>query len=291
MKSKFVAHTFFFVVLSVFISTCSFAQKAKKDKVRLKAEYVKVMNAEVYFNITATAKVDNQFVNVSNIDLTVYNIVGDEEIELGKTQTNMKGESKFELKSLSALKPDSTNVYNVEITFDGNDSFSKASKSLSFKDATIEAKLTTKDSINYITATLKDTSKDSVISDAYLKVQLQRLFRPLRVGPEFNTTDETGTIVVPIKEDYPGVDGNLTFEVVLKDSDDYGTVKALVHAPIGVPVVDESTFDERTMWSPRNKTPLFLLIFPNLLILGIWGIIIYLIINLVKLKNLKNENN
>ena len=89
------------------------------------------------------------------LDLTVYNIVGDEEIELGKTKTNMKGESKFVLKSLNALKPDSTNVYNVEITFDGNDSFKKASKSLSFKDATIEAKLITKDSINYITATLK----------------------------------------------------------------------------------------------------------------------------------------
>lgn len=291
MKSKFVAHTFFLAVLSVFVSTSGFAQKAKKDKVRIKAEYVKVMNAEVYFNISATAKVDNQFIDVSNIDLTVYNIVGDEEIELGKTKTNMKGESKFVLKSLSALKPDSTNVYNVEISFDGNDAFKKASKSLSFKDATIEAKLSTKDSINYITATLKDTSKDSVISDAILKVQVQRLFRPLRIGPEFNSTDENGTIIVPVKEDIPGVDGKLMFEVVLKDSDDYGTVKALIHSSIGVPVVDESTFDERTMWSPRNKTPLFLLIFPNLLILGIWGIIIYLIINLVKLKNLNNENN
>jgi hypothetical protein len=61
-------------------------------------------------------------------------------------------------------------------------------------------------------------------------------------------------------------------------------VKALVNAPIGVPIVDESTFDERTMWSPRSKTPLFLLIFPNLIILGIWGLIIYLILNLFKLK-------
>ncbi len=75
-----------------------------------------------------------------------------------------------------------------------------------------------------------------------------------------------------LEEGIPGVDGNLTFEVVLKESDDYGTVKAMVNAPIGIPIVDESTFDERTMWSPRNKTPLFLLIFPNLLIFGMWGI-------------------
>jgi len=122
------------------------------------------------------------------------------------------------------------------------------------------------------------------LSDQILNVQVQRLFRPLRIGPEFNSTDESGTIIVPIEEGIPGVDGMLTFEVVLKDNDDYGTVKAQVTAALGTPVVDESTFDERTMWSPRNKTPLFLLIVPNLITLGIWGIIIYLILNLVKIK-------
>jgi len=285
MKNKFIAHQIFLVVLSVFLCTSSFAQKAKKDKVRLKAEYVKVMNSEIYFDIKATAKVDNQNVDVSNIDLTIYNTVNDEQIELGKTKTNMNGESKFVIKEgINAIKPDSTNVYNIEISFDGNDSFSRASKTLSFKDANIEAKLITKDSINYITATLIDKSTDSVVSDAFLRVQVQRLFRPLRIGEEFNSTDENGTIIVPIEEGIPGVDGKLTLEVVLKDSDDFGTVKALVNAPIGVPIVDESTFDERTMWSPRNKTPLFLLIFPNLIILGIWGLIIYLILNLFKLK-------
>jgi hypothetical protein len=89
--------------------------------------------------------------------------------------------------------------------------------------------------------------------------------------------------MVEIEKGLPGVDGILTFEVVLEESDEYGTVKALVQAPIGKLIVDESTFDERTMWSPRNKTPLFLLIFPNVLTLGIWGIIVYLIINLFKI--------
>ncbi|VAW18293.1 hypothetical protein MNBD_BACTEROID04-89, partial [hydrothermal vent metagenome] len=92
-----------------------------------------------------------------------------------------------------------------------------------------------------------------------------------------------GAILVPVEEGIPGIDGNLTFEVVLNDSDDFGTVKAIVEAPIGVPIVDESTFDQRTMWSPRNKTPLFLLILPNLLIFSIWGLIIYLITNLFKI--------
>jgi hypothetical protein len=109
------------------------------------------------------------------------------------------------------------------------------------------------------------------------------LFNPLRIGEEFNNTDEDGRIMVPIEQGIPGVDGNLTFEVVLNESDDFGTVKAMVIGHVGVPIVDESTFDQRTMWSPRNKTPIFLLIFPNLLIIGIWGLIVYLILNLFKL--------
>lgn len=109
------------------------------------------------------------------------------------------------------------------------------------------------------------------------------MFKPLRIGEEFNSTDDEGSILVPIDDGIPGVDGNLGIEVVLNERDDYGTVKAVVFAPIGVSIVDESTFNQRTMWSPRTKTPIFLLIFPNLLIFGIWGFIIYLIFNLFKL--------
>lgn len=283
MKNKFITKRFFLVLLSVFLCSASFAQKVKKDKVRLKAQYVKIMDSEVYFDISASAKVDKQNVNVSNIELTVFNELEDSKIELGKVITNMDGDAKLVLKNINLIKPDSTDTYNILIKFDGNESFSKASKSISFKDAKIEAKLITKDSINYITATLLDKAKDSLISDVILKVQVQRLFKPLRIGDEFNTTDENGTIIVKIPEGIPGVDGILTLEVVLNESDEYGTVKALVKAPVGTKIVDESTFDERTMWSPRDKTPLFLLIFPNLLILGIWGIIIYLITNLFKI--------
>jgi hypothetical protein len=266
----------------VFLCTSSFAQKAKKDRVRLKANYFKIMDAEVYFDLQASARVDGNNVDVSKVELVIFNVVGDEQLELGKVTTNMEGKARFTLKNLSSIKPDSTNTYNIEISFDGNESFKGASKSLSFKNANIEAKLVTIDSINYVTATLINKTTDSVIVGQLLKVQVQRLFKPLLIK-DFNETDENGTVLVSIPEGIPGVDGNIAIEVLLNDSDEFGTIKAIVNAPIGTRIVDESTFDERTMWSPRSKTPLFLLIFPNLLIFGIWGIIIYLITNLFKI--------
>lgn len=258
----------------------SYAQKVKKSKVRLKAQYVKVMDNARYIDISATSRVKKKNIKVSNVFLSVFNNFGDEKILLGKITTNKKGTARFILKD---LKADEEGVYHISITFKGNKAFKKAKKKISFKDASITVKIITKDSVNYISATLKDSKLNTPLVDVSLNVQVERLFRPLQIGEEFNNTDENGAILVAIQEGIPGVEGMLTLEVVLEDSDDYGTVKAIVKAPIGKVIVDESTYDERTMWSPRNKTPIFMLIFPNLLIIGIWGLIFYLIRNLFKI--------
>ena len=276
------------ITLSTLSSQDAYSQDVEKNRIRIKADYFKVMNSDSYFDISASTKIEKKNVEVSNIDLTIYQELDDEQIKLGTVTTNNNGDSRFIIENFNTLKTDSTNIYYFLISFKGNDAYKKASKSIEFKDAAIAAEVIKKDSINYITATLKDVGIDSIIVGQSLNVQVQRLFKPLRIGKEFNNTDENGTIFVPIEEGIPGVDGNLVIEVVLNDSDDYGTVKALVKAPIAVPIIDESTFDQRTMWSPRNKTPIFILVFTNLLIVGIWGIIIYLISNLFKIVKLKS---
>lgn len=279
-------HVYLALVFVCLLHTSSngmYAQKVEKNKVRIAVYYVKIMNGDIYFNITARARVDKNTVKVSNIELTLTNELDDEEIELGKVMTNMDGEARFTLKGIDAIRPDSSNTYTVAVSFKGNDIYKRTSKRIRFKDAIIQAKLVTKDSINYMSATLLDAGTQSPISDENLKIQVERLFRPLVLGDPFNKTDEEGSIFVPIEENIPGVDGNLILQVVLQEHEEYGTVKANVDAPIGVPFETESTFDERTMWSPRSKTPLFLLIFPNIITFGMWGFIIYLIFNLFKI--------
>ena len=291
MKNQLKFRFIFLALVSLSFLLVSFqniyAQEVKKNKVRLKADYIKVIGGDSYFDIAATSKIKKQNIKVSNIDVIIYNELEDERVKIGSATTNMDGKSRFVLKDFNALQSDSTNFYNIKISFKGNDAFKKAKKSISFKNADIEAKIITKDSINYITARLTDASTNLPIIDESLTVQVQRLFRPLGIGEEFNNTDEDGTIIVPIEKGIPGVDGDLTFEVVLNDSDDYGTVKALFTTPLGTPIIDESTFNKRTLWSPRNKTPIFILIFTNVLIISIWCIFVYLIINLFKISKSK----
>ena len=293
MKNQLNFRIIFLALISVFVFTTSFyevhAQNAKKNKVRLKAQYIKIMDGESYLDIKATSKINKQNVQVSGIDIVVYNELEESQIKLGAITTNMKGEGKFVFKNLNSIQTDSSYIYNILLKFKGNESFKKAKKGISFKNADITAKMVLKDSINYIKAKLSDPLTNNPIIEQDLTIQVQRLFGPLILGEEFNTTDDDGAIFVAIEEGIPGVDGILTFEIVLNDSDDYGTIKALVTAPIGTTIVDESTFDDRTMWSPRNKTPIFMLIFPNLLIVGIWGLIVYLIINLLRISKSKSK--
>lgn len=263
------------------------AQEVKKNKLRLNAQYVKISNGQSYFDIKASARVEKKNVAVSGIEINVYLTSKEGQIELGKTATNHNGKGQFILKDFNTLKSDTAGVFNVVISFKGNEMYTRAKRRVSFRDVHLSAEMVLKDSINYIQARLTDADENP-IAELPLKIEVQRLIRNYLLGDEFNMTDENGTIFVPIEEELPGVDGILIFEVILNENDDFGTVKTLVESDIGIPIVDESTFDKRTMWSTRDKTPIFLLIFPNILIIGTWGLILYLIINLFKISKAKS---
>ena len=282
---KITSFVFLFILIFLGLGTTDndlYAQN-KKNRARINADYVKVIGGEHYLNIKASARIDKKTVEVSHIELQILQELNDEEIEIGKTTTNASGISKFIIEDFANLQPDSSGVYNLIISFDGNDSFKKASRGVSFRNADIKAKWIVKDSVNYVNAKLIDTQLDSALAEIPLTVRVDRLFRPLKIGEDFYDTDDDGEIQVPIEDGIPGIEGNLKLEVVLSESDDYGTVIAQLTAPIGTVIVDESTFDQRTMWSPRGKTPIFLLALTYSFIFIVWGIFIYLFINLVRI--------
>lgn len=255
----------------------------KKERLRLSTSYTKVMDGPLYLDFQASARIDKTNVTVPDADLDIYYEVDGEEFPLGSATTGPNGKAQFTLKSMADIKPDSTGLYILGASFDGNDTFRKASSSVEFRDAILSAALIQKDSLNYIEATLKDKVLDSAVADAIIKVQVGRMFKPLIISEDLLMTDDSGTILVEVPADIPGRDGNLAMEVVIEENDSYGTVKALLDAPVGVPIVESSTYDQRTLWGPSSRTPLFILFFTGALVFGSWGIIFYLLFNLYKI--------
>jgi len=290
MKYLNPRHLVLLILLSVFIipslSQKLEAQDKKKIKLRIKADYTKVIDHSSYIDLTTTAKINKRNTGAADLKVTIISETDDDELELGQATTNHDGKVRFYINDLNKLLKDTLGFHSLRIKFKGNDSFTKASKTISFKDANIETKSFTKDSINYVSATLRDIYLDSLLAETAINVNVERLFKSLPIGEEFNYTDKNGTILVPIEAGIPGIDGNLAIEVILNDSDDYGTVKAIVNANFGKPILINTDFEKRTLWSPRNKTPIFILIFANLLIFAMWGIIIYLITNLFRINKI-----
>jgi 5-hydroxyisourate hydrolase-like protein (transthyretin family) len=272
-------------ILIAVSSITGFAQK--KTKVRMSVQYVKVMNDQSYLQIQTKAKGEKGYHPVAGLKLTIYQVFGDSTALLGDIFTQVDGSAKFILKELVLNPSDTSGLFEYKVTNEATDQYKAGKKKVGFYDVDLMAEIVTKDSINYVSAHLTARGSDTPISGERLKVSIKRLFRPLQVGKSSYKTNENGSILVAIEEGIPGINGILNFTVMIDDSDDYRTVKTTFEAPVGIPVVATDTFDQRTMWSPPSKTPYYMLIVPNIIIVGIWFTLIMLTFNLYKISKSK----
>ncbi len=271
-----------FLICQGWVSSTSLQAQEKKNRVRLSAEFVHNLNSDALIEFKATTRIDKVTHPLGKIKLDIYDEGSEEESALGHAITDSKGNGKFILEGLNDLVADSVGIYTLGIRFKGNDSLRRASKSITFKRATLKTDLFVEDSINYIRATLLEADTIPVSGES-VSFYVERLFRPLRIGEEFNITDESGTVIVPVEEGIPAFEGKLKMVVGVFESDDYGTVKTNMEAPIGIPIELDKSHIERTLWSPKGQAPLFILFFTLFLLLGSWGLIVYLILNLFRI--------
>jgi hypothetical protein len=291
MRQSFNKNVVFILTLGLIVCAIlkGYTQNDKK-KARVTLGFNKIMEEESNLTISAKFKGEEGFEPAIGLVFEVFTVFElDSLVNVGRITTNMEGEGKFIFDNFTSKNADSTGTYNYLVSATDSREFSDVEKSITFKDADIYTEVITMEGgINAIKAILIDSHSKDLIADQQLQLQVQRLFRPLRIGEEFIATDETGTIIVPIDPGIPGVHGDLTIEVVLNESEEYGTLIARITGNLGTPVVDQSTFEERTMWSPGTKTPIFLLLSFNSIMIGIWIIILFLIFNLTKIYKSKN---
>jgi len=260
-----------------------------KTSARLSVEHVKIMNENSSLNIKAIFKGEEGYEPCENLNFIIYKINEAEEIseedseavseeKIGEVKTNQEGKASFVIPS-QFVTPLST--YSIRI--ENSDTYKDNEEDVTVIDANLEASVEEIDSIYHIKARFVSVENEP-LAEQTLKVGLKRLFGSLSIGEDDSyETDEDGAILVPIEDGLTGVDGKLTFQVTLKGNDDYGTIIAFVKSDIGVPVEDQSTFGERTMWSPPTKTPIYLLLIANIILIGIWGVLLLLVINLFKI--------
>lgn len=286
MKAKLNKTILVWVLCSFGILALSPSVNAQeKAKPRLSVEYKKVMGSNPVIFAQVKYKDDKTYLPGDNILLNVYwQVTEDSLAPVGEMTTNAEGEGEFQITFLPDSPGDTVIQYEFLVKLEKNDRFKKAKKAVKFMTSFLTTEVVQKDSINYVSAQLVDGAGEPMVGED-LAVKVERLFAPINLGKSSYETDDDGRILVAVEEPIPSKTGELVFNVIFEGRK-YGTVKSVLESNIGMKMDDLSTFDQRTMWSPIGKTPIFLLVFANILIFGIWIVIFILVRNLFKIKKL-----
>ena len=105
------------------------------------------------------------------------------------------------------------------------------------------------------------------------------------------STDPQGEASTEFSLSVPGdTQGNITVGAKLDDHEAYGSLVSAKAVKWGVPRAPDTSFSKRTLWATRDKTPIWLLVFPNLIIVVVWGIIFYLICQIARIIKIGKAN-
>jgi hypothetical protein len=159
--------------------------------------------------------------------------------------------------------------------------------------AKIQLDTSTIDGVRNITASVMKLEDSEWVpaADVEMKVGIRRMDNIIISAndePTY-TTDSTGTVTVEMKKDsLPGdVHGNMVLAASVEDNEELGNLLIEKTVSWGVPLkVDKTFFSQRSLWATRFRTPYWLLTIAYSMAIGIWAVIVYLVVQIIKIKKL-----
>jgi hypothetical protein len=127
--------------------------------------------------------------------------------------------------------------------------------------------------------------------DVEVKIGVERLSGNLKIGDdETYTTDSLGQVTGEFKLDsLPAIDekGNVILIAKVEDNDQFGNLSIEKTVPWGKYYYHVNTFGHRSLSAARFKAPLWLLFMAYSIVAGVWAVIIYLILQIFKIRRLR----
>ncbi len=265
-------------------------QEAEKKPLRLSLAYHQQNDQLPIIKVTAKSKTGKKFEPVDSVLVNLF--FGDETAEgfIGRVRTNDYGEASLSLPDKFKESWTKASPLKFIATVTGNNHFDDASSEIEITKARIELTLGEEDSVRSMSAKVlayQDTSWVEV-PEVELKFVVKRVLKDLQAGEEETyTSDETGSASSEYTLVIPGDNiGNVKIGAKIEDHELYGNIEATQTVKWGSSLGPDNSFEERSLFATRDKTPWWLLIFPNLIITGVWGFIYYLIYLIYRIRKL-----
>jgi hypothetical protein len=276
----------------LFLNLLTVSAQEEKKSIRLSLSYSQINNQLPELTATAKSKNGKKFEAVEGIEVQFFLSEQSPGSALGKAMTNKKGIASIEIPVTVASKLDSLSPFKAVAFVAESKKFEEQTTETEITKARVELVLFEADSTRKVGAKLMTLKEGKWIETPGVEMRLfvRRLLSDLPIGENAVTTDDAGDVSADFKMTIPGdTKGNIIIGAKLDDNDTYGTIVAMKFAKWGVPQKADHSFYERSLWASRDKTPIWLLVFPNVIIVTVWGFIFYMVYLIFRIRKVGLE--
>lgn len=161
---------------------------------------------------------------------------------------------------------------------------------LTIYESNLEIHCFEEDSVKYLKAVFSQvdsTGRLYPLEDFEIHFYVQRMLGLLPIGGDYTYTDEDGAISIEFPEDLAGdPDGNIEIFIQVEDEEYFGNIKNQKSISWGIPLEIEQKVNKGSLIGNRANAPMFLIAISNIIIIGVWIVILYLVFQIYKIRKL-----
>lgn len=279
------------VMLSALLLTSfiAWSQDSLKNELLVDVMYHMTPDRVPYLLINTKTKVGKRFLPAAGIPVTVY--LDSVPVILGKTVTGERGIARINFPASVKSAWDAVATHTFIAVTEATKEFDQVTAETSITKTKILIDTVPDAETRSVRVRVMELKNNEWLAarDVELKLGVKRLGAELPISEEESyTTDSTGEVIAGFDRALlPGdTSGNLILVARVEDNELYGTLLADAAVPWGIAPKVTNTFNERTLWATRDKAPIWLLAAAAFIVVIVWGTIVFLVLQIVKIRKL-----
>lgn len=285
-----------FVATSVVAQTVSDSTDSDsgKGEASIELRYTEANNKTKMLEATVKTKVEGSWQGVDGISVKFYRNEATPEQLLGTVTSNDKGLAMLILPEGEEKHASATFEYTYIAALENSEQFEDTEEEVTVAESSFNMTLEEEDSVRQVRISL--TAMDAEGNEApagevEVSLYVQRLFGLLPLSDDPETTDEEGEVVAEFPADIPGdTAGNLIIVAKIEDHERFGNLEFRRKINWGIPLVIDPAENARQLWSSRANAPIYLIVIVNSMLIGIWGVIFYIIYQAYRISRIGRKN-
>jgi len=283
------------ILAFAFIGKTVFAQKETKTDILVSYRYFVKNNSLPYLLLQTRIKADNKLQTLPGVVLKLFVDQSIPENLIAKVRTDEKGMAKAVLPVSLKEVWDSSATHKFLAVVEATSLEEETTTELEITKAKIVLDTINEEGARKVMAQVLALENGEWIpaKDVEVKIGVRRLGGDMKIGEEESyTTDSLGQLTGEFKIDsLPAEDkkGNIVLVAKTEDNERFGNLSQEKTVPWGAYFERQTNFNQRSLWATRDKAPIWLLLMACSIIAAVWGVIIYLVFQLFKIKKLGNS--